>query len=286
MSNTKKKNYGIWDSISEYWFIFMVVAIVFLGFFWIALNSISDINYQFSLNSFPSPKLEKLGQLGDSFNILTSLFTGLAFAGLLVSIFIQRKELKQTKDEFVEMNRRQGEQQFKNDVQRDINFLILKIDGLKILNTKDLSANFEYIENNYSFIISDLEIIDDIYSNFFTIFYKRYNNNSLTIYAKDEMANTFGYKRLENTLHNLIYIYCNIKSREGNAFRRISGVAKEFVKESNNLELIKLFEKIDRSKDPTHISFYDEAIEPNLDKYSFLYAIIMKHGTLYELPNN
>lgn len=51
--------------------------------------------------------IEKVGALGDSFGLLTSLFTGLAFAGLLTTIFLQREELhlnrlelRETKEEF------------------------------------------------------------------------------------------------------------------------------------------------------------------------------------------
>jgi hypothetical protein len=51
--------------------------------------------------------VDKAGVFGDSFGFLTSLFTGLAFAGLLSTIFLQREELrlnrqeiKETKEEF------------------------------------------------------------------------------------------------------------------------------------------------------------------------------------------
>ncbi len=36
----------------------------------------------------------RFGELGDSFNIITSLFTGLAFAGVIVSVVLQTQELK------------------------------------------------------------------------------------------------------------------------------------------------------------------------------------------------
>ena len=38
--------------------------------------------------------VEKTGQFGDSFGPLTSLFTGLAFAGVVISLILQRRELQ------------------------------------------------------------------------------------------------------------------------------------------------------------------------------------------------
>ena len=43
--------------------------------------------------------IEKSGMLGDSFGILTALFSGLAFAGIIISIKMQSKELKLTRKE-------------------------------------------------------------------------------------------------------------------------------------------------------------------------------------------
>lgn len=37
--------------------------------------------------------LEKSGQFGDSFGVLNSLFSGLAFSGVIITILLQRKEL-------------------------------------------------------------------------------------------------------------------------------------------------------------------------------------------------
>jgi hypothetical protein len=55
---------------------------------------------------------EHAGQLGDSYGWLTSLFTALAFAGLLYTILLQRKELKETKEEFKKQNTTLTRQRF------------------------------------------------------------------------------------------------------------------------------------------------------------------------------
>ena len=52
---------------------------------------------------FPIPTDEKmqgvLGTFGDSFGALNTLFSGLAFTGIIVSIFLQSKELSETRSE-------------------------------------------------------------------------------------------------------------------------------------------------------------------------------------------
>lgn len=40
--------------------------------------------------------IEKAGQFGDSFGIVTSLFSGLAFSGVLITLFLQREEIKRS----------------------------------------------------------------------------------------------------------------------------------------------------------------------------------------------
>lgn len=43
--------------------------------------------------------IEKAAQFGDSFGIITSLFSGLAFSGLIITILLQRKELSLQREE-------------------------------------------------------------------------------------------------------------------------------------------------------------------------------------------
>ncbi len=93
MSSLKKAEDS---SLKSYWSVFFVILIVWIIFmavmFWSANNLVFD-------PIEPSVKIETLGVFGDSFNILTSLFTGLAFAGVIISVELQRKELKATREE-------------------------------------------------------------------------------------------------------------------------------------------------------------------------------------------
>lgn len=46
-----------------------------------------------------SYSIDKSGVFGDSFGLLTSLFSGLAFAGIIITILLQREELKHQREE-------------------------------------------------------------------------------------------------------------------------------------------------------------------------------------------
>lgn len=70
--------------------VFIVIISVWLAFFLTIIFIANDL--QFSL--LPSMQLQSLNDFGGSFNILTSLFTGLAFAGVIISIRLQSAELK------------------------------------------------------------------------------------------------------------------------------------------------------------------------------------------------
>lgn len=66
--------------------IFAIWLTFFFGVIWVA----SDLKFVIP----PNMELQSLNSFGSSFNVLTSLFTGLAFAGVIISIRLQSAELK------------------------------------------------------------------------------------------------------------------------------------------------------------------------------------------------
>lgn len=79
--------------------------------------------------------LNQSGVFGDSFGILTSLFSGLAFAGMLTAIYLQRKDLLQQQQELI-LTRKQSEaQSFESTL-----FHMLKLHN-EIVNSIDLIIN-------------------------------------------------------------------------------------------------------------------------------------------------
>jgi len=91
------------------WFVFIGVLIVWVIFSLVIVFLLHGSNI--SLSSLNQLSLTSLGMFGDSFNILTSLFTGLAFAGVIISVRLQKEELKEVKKEFEEQTKALENQQ-------------------------------------------------------------------------------------------------------------------------------------------------------------------------------
>lgn len=69
----------IFASVSLAWIVFLLLL------------------YYLTMPASGSLTIEKLGQAGDYFGLLSTLFTGLAFAGLVITILLQREDFKQQK---------------------------------------------------------------------------------------------------------------------------------------------------------------------------------------------
>lgn len=81
--------------------IFLMMGGVFGLFVMLATFSVSGLQ----LNSGDNARFALgTGQFGDSFGFVTSIFTGLAFLGLLISVRLQRKELAELKKEMIHVS--------------------------------------------------------------------------------------------------------------------------------------------------------------------------------------
>jgi len=67
------------------WWPIALVLFLYGAFFFVVL---------FCLGPFSGTDWQRRGMLGDSFGVLSALFNGLAFAGLIIAIIIQSRELK------------------------------------------------------------------------------------------------------------------------------------------------------------------------------------------------
>ena len=92
----KKRTDFVLQLFNEHKIIFGLIFGIWLLFFLLAIFVANDLTISWP----PSMKLEELNSFGGNFNVLTSLFTGLAFAGLIISIILQTKELQETRKEF------------------------------------------------------------------------------------------------------------------------------------------------------------------------------------------
>ena len=69
--------------------------------------------------------IEKLAGFGDSFGVTTSLFSGLAFAGLILTILLQREELRESREIF-------RKQKFEDGFYRLLDFYQRNLSAIKI----------------------------------------------------------------------------------------------------------------------------------------------------------
>ena len=134
-------------------FILLLIVCAWLYLFW------------FLKSNFELTELNKWGVFGDSFNIITSLFTGLAFAGVIVSVILQtqelklqREELKETKDELKgqkeqlakqarhleEQKQEMVIQSFDNKFFQMLNLFNTNINNLKINNSNIMEVAYPY----------------------------------------------------------------------------------------------------------------------------------------------
>jgi len=109
---------------------------------------------------------EKYGTYGDSYGSLNTLFTGLAFAGLIISIFIQLLELRQTRKELAEQSKAMVDQKIEFaaqtqilDKQTKINITQQKIinDQFKENQKANLSNHFFKLIDQKNLLMNDLK---------------------------------------------------------------------------------------------------------------------------------
>ncbi len=96
----EKKNLPIW--------VLSLFALIIVSFLWY-------LNYKILITE------KDRGTIGDMFGVVNSLFSGLAFAGIIITIYLQRDELRlqrneleQTRNEFITQNNTLRLQRFEN----------------------------------------------------------------------------------------------------------------------------------------------------------------------------
>lgn len=89
-------------------FVLLVIAIYSGTLIWITWPISTNI-------------IEKLGAFGDSFGIVNSLFSGLAFAGLIITILLQRLELNESRKIFKKQRFEDGFYRLLDFYQRNLN---------------------------------------------------------------------------------------------------------------------------------------------------------------------
>ncbi len=109
---------------------FLISSIVVLTFWISAFYFIPKLSY--------NPEVR--GQIGDSFGLLNTLFSGLAFAGIIATIIMQRKELQLQREE-LELTRKELKKsaEAQDASQRALNLQVQLMTKQAILNAYQTS---------------------------------------------------------------------------------------------------------------------------------------------------
>lgn len=101
--------------------------------------------------------IAKSGTFGDSFGVVTSLFSGLAFAGIILTILLQRQELTESREIF-------RIQRFEGSFYRLLELYRKNLEEIKITDAK--SGNIYYAIDALNFICKTLNETMQKYSSF------------------------------------------------------------------------------------------------------------------------
>lgn len=155
-------------------FSFLIWALIILSVIvlWLALLYIAISSSDFKWND-----LSILGQLGDSFGTLNTLFSGLAFLGIIISIKLQRDDLKLQRVELSrQYNEMKSQRELAEEYQNERFFVLLleQVKGQLIIDKKvylvqTLDTCYTDIDEDFGYIKKDTnrqqiqQIINDYY---------------------------------------------------------------------------------------------------------------------------
>lgn len=142
--------------------------------------------------------LNSLGMFGDSFNVLTSLFTGLAFAGVVISVILQTKELEEARTEFrgqkealIDQQKEMKIQSFDNKFFQMLNLFNNNINSLIINSNRETYKGrdlFVYLKFNLEkkiesrYLLSNKNSFEIVDFHCFIDSFKEFNNDNDTTF--------------------------------------------------------------------------------------------------------
>ncbi|RYG92576.1 hypothetical protein EU803_00260 [Loktanella sp. IMCC34160] len=93
---------------------------------------------------------ENVGVAGDMFGVLTSLFSGFAFAGLISTLLMQRQELEYQRQELRDTREEFSRQRFESSLFSIVGLWTQHIDGLVLKNDSDITLHGRAVLDYYA----------------------------------------------------------------------------------------------------------------------------------------
>lgn len=151
-------------------------------------------------NAVNKDALGELGAFGDSFGTLNTLFSGLGFSGLLITLFIQQKQIKTQEKEFKRQEERVVLQQYEETLHRLIMLYQNTMKEVKIKYEGDDLFGRDALQKSLSIFMDKLK--SENLNSVPLIIYKKHRRNELSPDDK-EILNYYYYKHycaLNNSL--------------------------------------------------------------------------------------
>lgn len=182
----------MWNIFKEHklWFLIPITIIMCYG--------ILLIIFIWPISEF---SISKAGQFGDSFGILNSMFSGFAFISLVITIYLQQKEMTDTKEEIIKQN-------FENTFFKMIDLYSNVIKNL----------NFKSTYKNEYFSYTTIEI-------------KKYFNKVGTVELTHENEINLNGKEVIVKLLEFFLKYKSIIDNKKNSYKPIINKYEDFYKE-------------------------------------------------------
>jgi hypothetical protein len=263
MQDSKKdssRGFGTFAAIS------VGVLVVWLGFWWFVVYTIDDTS--------------KRGQFGDMFGAVNALFSGLAFAGIIFTILLQRDELRLQRKELrqnrLELRGQKLQLQAQTETLRRQNFESTFFQLLRLHN--NIVASIDLRSAPSGDVIAQGR---DCFKNFYSSFRKRWGR------ALVEESDPVELERIRKTY---LGFYAQHEADIGHYFRSLYNIVK-FV-DSSPVEDKRLYTNLVRAQLSTYevaLLFYnalspigEEKFQPLIEKYALLkmtpFAELMNRG--------
>lgn len=253
----------------------VITVLIIIGIWYLTYLLLKDLE--------PSDR----GTLGDMFGTINALFSGLAFAGIIFTILLQRKELryqrdelKETREEFIIQNKTLKNQRFENTFFNLIsihNQIVNDIDYDK--RTRDRDGSYIYLTVKGRDVFKDsFKRLDELLKNG-----SKGNHNSIYVNFYDERKTDFG--------HYFRNLYRIIKMVHETEFKSVEELSLDITKidEKRKYELSNYIEKykytsIVRAQLSDYellLLFYNCLSENGFDKFK---PLVEEYALLKNLP--
>ncbi|SMG61422.1 putative phage abortive infection protein [Cedecea sp. NFIX57] len=198
------------------------------------------------LNLYPKDvlTLADAGTFGDSFGVLTSLFSALAFLGVVWTLHYQREESRLQKEELSENRKEMAKQGFENSFfqmirlhNEIVNGFSLRVGAINNIQVKEGRVVFDDLDKQLRRLFDNrglsLDSPEEEISEFFDIFYERHKHmlahyfrflyNIYKFIHESDVGDKYFYAKLvraQLSNQELFILYYNALNKRGEKFKK------------------------------------------------------------------